>query len=143
MIDAWAASAGLGYFAAIAAVFVAALIAKAGAPRSPNEEPVRRGFVMAALAFAAALTPGVLMLYGYAAGEDAGQRLALMILPIAAGFLGSLLGALLGLVTRDARAMFRMASIVAGFGALILALGVTLPVLDPTWLVSAAEAFTQ
>lgn len=142
-MDALISTAGLGYFAAIAAVFVAALIAKAGAPRAPNEEPVRPGFVMATLAFSAALTPCVLMLYGYLAGETASQRIVLMILPIAAGFLGSLLGALLGLVTRSARAMFRMASIVAGFGALILALGVTLPQVDPAWLISAAEALTH
>lgn len=150
MIDALVATAGLGYFTAIAAVFVAALIAKAGAARAPNEEPARPGFVMATLAFAAALTPGVLMIYGYAVGQDSGQRIALMILPIAAGFLGSLIGALIGLVTREQRAMFRMASIVAGFGALILAVGVTLPRVDTAWaaeqtakLVSAAEALAD
>lgn len=142
-MDALFTIAGPGYFAAIAAVFAAALIAKAGAPRAPNEEPRRRGFVMAALAFASALTPALLALHGYAIATDTGQRILLMTLPIAAGFLGSLAGALIGLVTRDARAMFRMASIVAGFGALILALGVAAPRFDPAWLVSAAEALTH
>ena len=142
-MDARISTAGPGYFAAIASVFVAALIAKAGAARAPNEEPQRRGFVMAMLAFASALTPGVLVLYGYAVAADATHRIMLMALPILAGFLGSLIGALIGLVTRDARAMFRMASIVAGFGALIVAVGVTLPRLDLAWLVGAAEALTH
>lgn len=143
LVDALISTAGLGYFAAVGAVFLAALIAKAGAPRAPNEEPVRRGFVMATIAFASALTPAVLALYGYAASGDTSQRIVLMTLPIVAGFLGSLAGALLGLVTRDARAMFRMASIVSGFAALILAISVALPKLDASWLISAAEALAQ
>ncbi len=142
-MDGLVATAGPGYFAAIAGVFIAALIAKAGAARAPNEEPQRRGFVMAAVAFASALTPAVLVLYGYAVAADATQRVVLMALPIVAGFIGSLTGALIGVVTRDARAMFRMASIVAGFGALIVAVGVTLPRLDLAWLVGAAEALTH
>jgi hypothetical protein len=143
-------TAGLGYFIAVAAVFIAALIAKAGAARAPNEEPARPGFVMTLLAFAGALTPTVLALYGYAVGGEALPRIVLMVLPIAAGFTGSLIGALIGLVTRDARIMFRMASIVAGFAALIVALGVTLPRVDMAWaveqtakLVTAAEALTD
>lgn len=150
MLEALIASAGVGYFAAVAAVFVAALIAKAGAARSPAEEPSRPGFVMGLLAFAGALTPAVLVLYGYAVAGDTSQRLILMTLPILVGFLGSLIGALVGLVTRDARIMFRMASIVAGFGALILALGVSLPRVDTGWaaaqterLVDAAEALAN
>lgn len=142
-MDGFVSMAGPGYFAAVAAVFVAALIAKAGAARAPNEEPQRRGFVMGTLAFASALTPGVLVLYGYGVATDATQRVILMALPIFAGFLGALIGALIGLVTRDARAMFRMASIVAGFGALIVAVGVTLPRLDLAWLVGAADALTH
>lgn len=142
-MDALIGTAGLSYFAAVATLFVAALIAKAGAPRAPNEEPARRGLVMNLLALASALTPALLAFYGYAVAADMSQRIILMTLPIAAGFLGSLAGALIGLVTRDARAMFRMASIVAGFGALILAAGVTAPRLDPAWLVSAAEALTH
>ena len=142
-MDGFVSTAGPGYFAAVAAVFVAALIAKAGAARAPNEEPQRRGFVMAALAFASALTPGVLVLHGYGVATDATQRVILMALPILAGFLGALIGALIGLVTRDARAMFRMASIVAGFGALIVAVGVTLPRLDLAWLVGAADALSH
>lgn len=142
-MDGFVSTAGPGYFAAVAAVFVAALIAKAGAARAPNEEPQRRGFVMGTLAFASALTPGVLVLYGYGVATDATQRVILMALPIFAGFLGALIGALIGLVTRDARAMFRMASIVAGFGALIVAVGVTLPRLDLAWLVGAADALTH
>lgn len=147
MIDALISTAGLGYFAAVVAMFIAALIAKAGAARAPNEEPQRRGFVMASLAFASAFTPAVLVIYGYAVTADMTHRVILMSLPIVAGFLGSLIGALIGLATRDARIMFRMASIVAGFGALILALGVTLPRIDTAWaaaqterLVDAAEA---
>jgi len=143
MLDALIAIAGPGYFAAVAAVFVAALIAKPGAARAPNEEPARRGLVMSLLAFASALTPGVLALYGYLVTADTSQRIILMALPIVCGFLGSLTGALIGLVTRDARAMFRMASIVAGFGALILAVGVAAPEFDPAWLISAAEALTH
>jgi hypothetical protein len=150
MLEALIASAGLGYFAAVAAVFVAALIAKAGAARSPAEEPARPGFVMSLLAFASALTPAVLVLYGYAVAGDMSQRVILMTLPIVAGFLGSLIGALIGLATRDARVMFRMASIVAGFGALILAVGVTIPRVDTAWaaaqterLVDAAEALAD
>lgn len=142
-MDGFVSTAGPGYFAAVAAVFVAALIAKAGAARAPNEEPQRRGFVMGTLAFASALSPGVLVLYGYGVATDATQRVILMALPILAGFLGALIGALIGLVTRDARAMFRMASIVAGFGALIVAVGVTLPRLDLAWLVGAADALTH
>lgn len=149
-MGAFISSAGLGYFIAVAAVFAAALIAKAGAARAPNEEPARPGFVMSLLALAGALTPTVLALYGYAVGGDTIQRTILMVLPIAAGFIGSLLGALIGLVTRDARIMFRMASIVAGFAALIVALGVALPVVDAAWaaeqtakLVSAAEALAE
>lgn len=149
-MDAFISTAGPGYFSAIAAVFIAALIAKAGAARAPNEEPQRRGFVMGLLALASALTPTVLALYGYAVTGDMSQRVLLMTLPIVAGFFGSLIGALIGLATRDARIMFRMASIVAGFGALILALGVTLPRVDSTWaaaqtarLVDAAEALTH
>lgn len=149
-MDALISTAGLGYFVAVAAVFIAALIAKAGAARAPNEEPARPGFVMALLAFAGALTPAVLVLYGYAVGAETGQRIVLMVAPIAVGFLGSLLGALIGLVTRDARIMFRMASIVAGFAALIVAVGVALPRVDAAWaaeqtakLVSAAEALTD
>lgn len=142
-MDGLVAIAGPGYFAAVAAVFIAAVIAKAGAARAPNEEPQRRGFVMAALAFASALTPGVLVLYGYTVAADAMQRIILMGLPLAAGFVGAFLGALIGLVTRDARAMFRMASIVAGFGALIVALGVALPRFDLTWVISAADALTH
>lgn len=65
-MDALISTAGLGYFAAVTAVLVAALIAKAGAPRSPKEEPERRGAVMATIAFAAALTPSILMFYAYA-----------------------------------------------------------------------------
>ncbi|MEQ1817078.1 MAG: hypothetical protein ABL871_00600 [Terricaulis sp.] len=143
-------TAGLGYFIAVATLFTAALIAKAGAARAPNEEPARPGFIMASLALAGAVTPTVLALYGYAAGGESVQRIILMVLPIAAAFTGSLLGALIGLVTRDARIMFRMASIVAGFGALIVALGVALPRVDAAWaaeqtakLVSAAEALTD
>lgn len=150
MVEALISTAGLGYFAAIAGVFIAALIAKAGAARAPNEEPQRRGFVMATLAFASALTPAVLAIYGYAVAGDMSQRIILMTLPIAAGFLGSLIGALIGLATREARIMFRMASIGAGFGALILALGVTAPRVDTAWaaaqterLVDAAEALAN
>lgn len=146
-MDALISTAGPGYFAAIAAVFIAALIAKAGAARAPNEEPQRRGFVMATLAFASAFTPAVLVIYGYAVAADMTERVILMTLPLGAGFVGSLIGALVGLATREARIMFRMASIVAGFGALILALGVTLPRVDTAWaaaqterLVDAAEA---
>lgn len=150
MFEALIASTGTGYFAAVAAVFIAALIAKAGAARSPTEEPARPGFVMGMLAFAGALTPALLVLYGYTVADDMSQRLMLMALPIGAGFLGSLIGALIGLATRDARIMFRMASIVAGFGALILALGLSLPRVDTAWataqterLVDAAEALTD
>jgi hypothetical protein len=135
--------AGPGYFVAVAAVLVAALIAKAGAARAPNEEPQRRGWLMLMLASASALTPGVLVLYGYAVAADTMQRILLMGLPLVASFLGSFTGALIGLVTRDARVMFRMASIVAGFGALIVALGVAAPRLDPAWLISAASALTH
>ena len=140
MIDALVATAGPGYFAAIAALFVAALISKAGAARAPNEEPARPSCIMTALGFAAGLTPIVLVICGYTVTEDAAERIVLMVLPIVAGFVGALLGALLGLITREARAMFRMASIVAGFGALILAVGVTLPHLNPAWLIGAVEA---
>lgn len=151
-MDALISTAGLGYFAAVTAVLVAALIAKAGAPRSPKEEPERRGAVMATIAFAAALTPSILMFYAYAITREAPSevRIALMALPVIAGFLGSFLGALIGLVTREARIMFRMASIVAGFAALIVALGVTLPRIDRAWaleqtakFVNAAEAFAE
>ncbi|MEQ1493991.1 MAG: hypothetical protein ABL932_25960 [Terricaulis sp.] len=145
MFEALIAPAGLSYFVAVSAIFVAALIAKAGAPRAPNEEPSRRGLIMATLAFASALTPAIVMLYGYAITREssAATRIVLMTMPVAAGFLGSLLGALMGLTMRDARAMFRMASIVTGFGALIVALCVALPQLDPIGLVSAAEAFSH
>ena len=142
-MDGLVATAGPGYFAAIAGVFIAALIAKAGAARAPNEEPQRRGFVMATLAFTSALTPGVLVLYGYAVAADTMQRIVLLGLPLGASFLGSFTGALIGLVTRDARAMFRMASIVARFGALIVALGVAMPRFDLTWVISAADALTH
>ncbi|MCX7358903.1 MAG: hypothetical protein NT015_12285 [Alphaproteobacteria bacterium] len=149
-MDALISTAGLGYFVAVAAVFIAALIAKAGAARAPNEEPTRPGFVMASLAFASALTPAVLALYGYSITAETGQRIVLMAAPIVAGFLGSMVGALIGLVTRDARVMFRMASIVAGFAALIVALGVVLPRVDTAWaaeqtakIVGAAEALTD
>jgi hypothetical protein len=142
-MDALIGTAGLSYFAAVATLFVAALIAKAGAPRAPNEEPARRGVLMNLLALASALTPALLAFYGYAVAADMSQRIVLMTLPIAAGFLGSLVGALIGLITRDARIMFRMASIVAGFGALILAVGVTAPRLDLAWLMSTAEALTH
>lgn len=141
---------GLGYFIAVGAIFIAALIAKAGAARAPNEEPARPGFVMALLAFAGALTPTLLALYGYAVGNGAVEQIILMVGPIAAGFVGSLFGALIGLVTRNARIMFRMASIVAGFAALIIALAVTLPQVDTAWaaeqtakLVGAAEALAH
>jgi len=150
MLEALIASAGVGYFAAVAAVFVAALIAKAGAARSPTEEPARPGLIMGLLAFAGALTPAVLVLYGYTVAADTSQRVILMTLPILVGFLGSLIGALVGLATRDARIMFRMASIVAGFGALILAVGVSLPRIDTAWaaaqterVVDAAEALAN
>jgi len=150
MLDALIAAAGPSYFAAVAAVFIAALIAKAGAARSPAEEPARPGLVMGLLAFSGALTPTVLVIYGYVVAGDVSQRVILMTLPLAAGFLGSLIGALIGLATRDARIMFRMASIVAGFGALILALGVTIPRVDTAWaaaqterLVDAAEALAD
>lgn len=133
MIDALVATAGRGYFVAIAAVFVAALIAKAGAARSPNEEPARPRLLMTLLALAGVLTPAVLALFGYAVGADAGQQLMLAVMPIVVGFSGALTGALIGVVTRDARIMFRMASIVAGFAALIIALGVALPRIDSAW----------
>lgn len=149
-MDALIATAGVGYFGAVTAVFVAALIAKAGAARAPNEEPARPGFVMLLLSLAAALTPCVLASYGYIVGAGALQRMVLIAAPIAAGFLGSFVGALIGVVTRDARSMFRMASIVAGFAAFIIALGVTLPCIDQAWaqeqtakLVTAAEALSQ
>lgn len=149
-MDALISTAGLSYFYGVAAVFVAALIAKAGAARAPNEEPARPGLLMTLLAFAGALTPAVLAFYGYAVGADAGQKLLLAAVPIIAGFAGSLTGALIGVVTRDARIMFRMASIVAGFAALIVALGVTLPRVDSAWaaeqtakLMSAAGALAN
>lgn len=149
-MDALISTAGLGYFCAVAAVFLAALIAKAGAARAPNEEPARPGLLMTVVAFAGALTPAVLASYGYAIGADAGQRLILAAIPIVVGFAGALVGALLGVVTRDARIMFRMASIVAGFAALIIAVGVVLPRVDSAWaaeqtarLVSAAEALAD
>ncbi|MEZ5955998.1 MAG: hypothetical protein R3C27_02130 [Hyphomonadaceae bacterium] len=150
MFDALMATAGLGYFAAVAGVFVAGLIAKAGAARAPNEEPARRGLVMGLVALASALTPTVLVAYAYVVSSDENERLVLMTLPIAASFLGSLIGAMIGLFTRDARVMFRMASIVAGFGALILAMGVTLARVDTGWaaaqtarLVAVAEALAD
>ena len=131
-------------------MFIAALIANAGAARAPNEEPTRRGFVMGSLAFAGVLTPTLLAFYGYISGAEPFQRIVFMVLPVTAAFAGSLLGALIGLVTRDARIMFRMASIVAGFAALIVTVGVVAPRIDMAWateqtvkLVSAAEALTN
>lgn len=153
MLDALAATAGLGYFVAVAALFGAAFIAKAGAPRSPTEEPERPSFIMAVVAVVSALTPLALVLVGYvatAAQPDQTQRLALMGLPIVAGFAGSLLGAVVGYVARRARVLFRMASIVAGLGAFILALGVAAARIDPQWaasetarLIQVAGALTQ
>lgn len=133
------ATAGTGYFAAVAAVFVAGLISKAGEARAPNEEPLRRGFLMNALVFAAALTPVILSIYAVivTTTEQIGARLVLIALPILAGFAGSLIGALIGLYTREARSMFRMTSIVSGFAALLIALGVALPRVDVAW--AAAE----
>lgn len=97
---------------------------------------------MAALAFASALTPLVLVFHAYAVTRDSDDtlRFLLMTIPILAGFSGSLLGAVAGLATRKARIMFRMASIVAGFGALIAALGVALPQIDWSWVASLAGA---
>lgn len=149
-MDTLISTAGPGYFGAVTAVFVAALVAKAGAARAPNEEPARPGLLMALLSFAAALTPSILAFYGYIVSADALPRIVLMAAPIVAGFLGSFLGALIGVVTRHARIMFRMASIVAGFAALIITLGVTLPRIDRGWalnqtakLVSAAGALAE
>jgi hypothetical protein len=98
---------------------------------------------MSLLAFASAQAPSLLALHGHVTAADTSQRIILLALPIVSGFLGSLTGALIGLVTREARAMFRMASIVAGFGALILAVGVAAPRLGPAWLISAAEALSH
>lgn len=149
-MDALISLAGPGYFIAVAAIFIAALIAGAGAARAPSEEPARPSFMMLARAAAAALTISALALYSYVVGSNAEERSALMALPVVAGFTGSLLGALIGLATRGARAMFRMASIVAGFGALIVALGVTLPRINGAWaaeqtarLLGAAEALAD
>lgn len=145
MVDALIALAGPGFLTAVVAVFVAAIVAKAGAPRSAAEEAPRRGFVMATLAFASALTPAILMLCAYVITREASatSRIILMTLPLAAGFIGSLLGALIGLNMRDVRAMFRMASIVTGFAALIVALCVALPQVDAAVLISGAEAFSH
>lgn len=140
-MSALISTAGFGYFVAVVAVFTAALIAKAGAARAPNEEPVRPGFVMGLLAFTGALTPTVLALHGYAVGTGTVEKVVLIAAPLVAGFIGSLLGALIGLATRDARIMFRMASIVAGFAALIIVLGVALPRIETAWAAEQTSKF--
>lgn len=137
MLEQIISTIGLGYWFAIAAVFIAALIDKAGAARSPAEEPRRRGIGMALLALFSVVTPGVLVAYAYfiTAAQDTVVRIVLIALPIVVVMAGAIAGALVGLRTRSARAMIRMTSIVTGLAALIVVGFVAWPMFQTGWAV--------
>ncbi|MFO1018843.1 MAG: hypothetical protein U1E03_14700 [Hyphomonadaceae bacterium] len=137
MLEQIISTIGLGYWFAIAAVFIAALIDKAGAARSPAEEPRRRGIGMALLALFSVVTPGVLVAYAYfiTATQETGVRIVLIALPIVVVMAGAIAGALVGLRTRSARAMIRMTSIVTGLAALIVVGFVAWPMFQTGWAV--------
>jgi len=148
MFEQILSTVGLGYWLALAAVFTAALIDKAGAARSPAEEPRRRGIGMSLLALFSVITPGVLVAYAYfiTATQDAIVRITLIALPIVVVITGAIVGALVGLRTRNARAMIRMASIVTGLAALIVVGFVAWPMLQTGWAIeqtARAIAFAQ
>ncbi len=145
MFEQIISTVGWGYWFAIAAIFVAALVDKAGAARSPAEEPRRRGFGMSLLALFSVITPGVLVAYAYfiTATQETGVRIVLIGLPIVVVMAGAIAGALVGLRTRSARAMIRMTSIVTGLAALIVVVFVAWPMLQTGWaLEQAARAIS-
>lgn len=137
MFEQILSTVGLGYWLALAAVFTAALIDKAGAARSPAEEPRRRGIGMSLLALFSVITPGVLVAYAYfiTATQDTIVRITLIALPIVVVITGAIVGALVGLRTRNARAMIRMTSIVTGLAALIIVGFVAWPMLQTGWAI--------
>ena len=123
------ATAGVWFFAACAAQFVAVIVEQAGAARSPEEDGDRGRAVMQALVLVSFLTVGLLLLHGFfLTAAEATARTAIMTTPIAAMLLGSLLGAIFGALARGAAPALRKIALPIA----IVALGVTLFAVSPS-----------
>jgi hypothetical protein len=103
------ATAGVWFFAACAADFVAMFVEHAGAPRSPEEDAERKRAALLALMLASLATTALLILQGFFLTTTAETllRAAIVAAPIAAMLLGSLLGAVAGAVVRSAAPTMR------------------------------------
>lgn len=135
MFEALISTSGAWFLVAVGATFLAALVDQAGAPRSPTEEPLRPGLGMLLLALGSLLTPGMLLVHAHltSLGAAPPTRVVLLALPIGAVILGAIIGGLLGMATRPARIIMRMASVVFSLGALIVTVFATLPSLETAW----------
>lgn len=123
------ATAGLWYFAACVAVFVAMFVEQAGAARSPEEDSERKRGAMLALMLATFATVGLLLLHGYflTTAADEALRFEIVAAPIAATMPGSLFGAIFGAAARGAAPTMRKLALPFVLVALALTLYAALP----------------
>lgn len=130
---------GVLFLAAVALEFVAVFAEQAGAARSPDDEPVKRGPAAALLALSALLTPGLLLAHGFLSthDSDSGLRIWAMGAPVAAMIGGALIGAAAGAVAPAAAPFMRRASLVLGLTALAVTIGATWPSIQV--LIEAAQ----
>jgi hypothetical protein len=123
------ATAGVWYFAACAIAFGSVFVEQAGAARSPEDDGERKGAAALMLMLASLLTPGLLLLHGFflTAAVDSLLRIWIMAAPVAAIVLGSMFGAILGAVARNAVPAMRKLALPLGLAALALTLFATSP----------------
>lgn len=122
------AIAGLWYFAACVAVFVATFVEQAGAARSPEEDSERKRGSMLALTLATLVTVGLLLLHGFFRTASVETlRVEMLAAPIAAMMLGSLFGAIFGAIARSAAPVMRKLALPFVLVALALTLYAALP----------------
>lgn len=117
------ATAGIWFFAACVAQFIAVFVEQAGAARSPEEDGERKRAAMQALVLVSFLTIGLLLIHGmFLTAANTDYRAAVLAAPIAAMLLGSLFGAILGALARGVAPMMRRVALPIAVAALALTL---------------------
>jgi hypothetical protein len=125
LIDA----AGLWFLIAASLEALATFVEVAGAPRSPEEDAPRQGFVALAVLAVTTLTPGLLFLHGFMATNGAEPMLRVWALgaPAAALLGGALLGGMFGVLAGGAAGLMRRLALPFGVAALAAAIYAALP----------------